>query len=161
MNTRAERTPKVTDDEIEQALIQAHGQPTKAAEILGVDYTTIWRRCRDNPRLEEVKQAYRGASFQKIDGFTVASVLAGVMNQPVTDENGEVVKDEDGKIMYKQIAIAPNLRLQHGNLLMNLYKGSEGIKDQVEISSDNSIDLTKLDLETLKKLEKAGTKDKE
>lgn len=161
MKQPIERAPqaKVTDAEIEQALIQANGQPTKAAEILDVNYITIWRRCNENPRLEEVKQAYRGRAFQNIDSLSVASVLMGVMRQPETDEEGTVLRDEDGAIIYREVAISPSQRLHHGNLLMNLYKGSEGIKDQLEISSD-SIDLEDASLETLKELEELYSKKK-
>lgn len=147
---------KVTDEQIERALIEASGQPTKAAEILGVDYVTVWRRCRENPRLLEVQKAYRGRTFQHINNLSASAVLAGYMNQPETLENGEVMKDEKGNIIYKQVAVPIHIRLNHGNLLMNLYKGDEGIKDQLEISSENAVDLSDVSDEVLTELAKAG-----
>lgn len=149
---------KVTDEEIREALIQANGQPTKAAEILDVSYVTVWTRCKENPELEKVKQAYRGRTFQSITSMSAAAILAGVIKQPETDDKGVVLRDDDGRIVYKEVPVSTTLRLQHGNLLMNMYKGDEGIKDQLEISNANEVDLSGLDSETLNKLVAAGIK---
>lgn len=150
---------KVTDEEIEQALIQANGQPTKCAEILDVDYTTIWRRIRDNPHLEDVKQAYRGRTFQHINSMSSIAVMSGVIKQPRSHpETGVVERDDEGKVIYDEIAVSINQRMHHGNLLMNMYKGDEGIKDQLELTTPNQVDMTKLDDDTLQKLALAGVK---
>ena len=151
---------KVTDEEIAEALRLCQGQPTKAAEMLEVDYVTIWMRCKKNPELEEVKIAYRAKTFQAVTNLTAVAVIAGVMKEPVTDDEGVVIRDENNQIVYREVKVPTSLRLNHGNLLANMYKGDDGIKDQLELSSENDIDLSALDEKTLNKLAAIGVKTK-
>lgn len=50
---------KLTLEQVEQALIQAHGQKTTAADLLGVAFTTIERYIADSPKAQETVRAMR------------------------------------------------------------------------------------------------------
>lgn len=50
---------KLKASEVEQALLQAHGQKTTAADILGVSFPTIERYIAENQRAQEIIRAMR------------------------------------------------------------------------------------------------------
>ena len=76
---------KYTDEELKQALIKANGQPTKAAEILGVTYASVYGRIRKNPELEIVQKAYRARTFNDVSNLVSAIAIIGVIREPLTD----------------------------------------------------------------------------
>ena len=91
---------KYTDAELREALIRSNGQPTKAAELLGVTYISVYGRIRKNHELLEVQKSARQKTFQDLSNFQITAVLAGVMKSPEFDKDGNVIKDESGKIQY-------------------------------------------------------------
>lgn len=138
MNTQK----KYTDKDIKKALIKTYGQPTKAAEILNADYSHIYRRIRQNPELLEVQKAYRARTFQDLANLTNAVALMGIIKEPVIDtETGEVLKDEDGKIIYIEKAVDYRTRLDMATRMMNMLKSEDGITEQIEITQKGSIDI--------------------
>ena len=50
---------KLTQEQVEQALLQAHGQKTTAADILGVAFTTIERYIEKNQKAQDIVRAMR------------------------------------------------------------------------------------------------------
>lgn len=143
-------TDTFTDAELAEALEKAHGQPTKAAEILGVKYVTVWRRIRDNPELAELKAAYRAKVFQDLHNLTTVMALAGVVREPRVDkETNEVIPNEflNRRVDYKT-------RQATALSLLNLFKGDEGIKDNLVVEQ-SPLDFSKLSDAALDELQNA------
>lgn len=126
-----------TDEELKEALIRCNGQPTKAAEMLGVTYIAVYFRVRRNPELLEVQKAYRARSFQAVSNLTLNTFLTGVMQEPEIDENGNIV---EGK--FKKIIVDHRTRLSLAPNLMQTFKSDEGIKEQIEIENKGSVDIS-------------------
>lgn len=127
---------KYTDEELKQALIQANGQPTKAAEILNVDYSGVYRRIRKNPELYEVQKAYRARAFQSVSNLALSTFLTGVIKEPLTDGEGNVINGEYKSVkvpLVNRLALIPNL--------MQTFKSDDGITEQVEITNKGSINI--------------------
>lgn len=127
---------QITDEEIKEALIKTNGQPTKAAEILDISYPHLYTRIRKNPDLYEVQKAYRARTFQTVTNFTLNAFLTGIIQEPETDEEGNVIEGSfvKRKMDYRtRIGLAPNL--------MGTFKSDEGIKEEVEITTKGSIDI--------------------
>ena len=134
------REKTFTDAKPEKALIEANGQPTKAAEILGVKYLTVWRRIKDNPTLQEVKVAHRAKTFNDLHNTATVLALAGIMKVPVTDdETGEVIP---GK--FKNIAVDVRTRQVMISQLLTLFKSDEGIIDTQNVNVKSDFDPSKL-----------------
>lgn len=127
---------KYTDEELKQALIKTNGQPTKAAEMLGVDYSGVYRRIRKNPELLEVQKAYRARTFQDLANLTNAVALMGIIKEPLINSNGEVEKDENGKIIYIEKNVDYRTRLDMATRMMNMFKSEDGITDKLDITSN-------------------------
>lgn len=139
------REKTFTDARLEKALIEANGQPTKAAEILGVKYLTVWRRIKDNPELQEIKKAQRGKTFNDLYNLSTILALAGIMKVPVTDkETGEVIPGQ-----FKNIAVDVRTRQNMIGQLLNLFKADEGIKNEIVVETKNTVDTSKLSDSTL------------
>ena len=132
---------KYTNEELKSALIEANGQPTKAAEILGVTYVSVYGRVRKNPELLEVQKAYRARTFNNVSNLTLTAFLTGVMKSPVVDEEGEIKKDEKGRIIYKDVYVDTRTRLSLAPNLMQIFKADEGIKEEIEITTKGSINI--------------------
>ena len=95
------REKQYSDAKLEKALIEANGQPTKAAEILGVTYMSVWKRIKEKPELQDVKKAHRAKTFNDLHNTAAILALAGIMKVPMSDEEtGEVIP---GK--FKNIAV--------------------------------------------------------
>lgn len=134
------REKTFTDAKLEKALIEANGQPTKAAEILGVKYLTVWRRIKDNPTLQEAKVAHRAKTFNDLHNTATVLALAGIMKVPVTDdETGEVIP---GK--FKNIAVDVRTRQVMISQLLTLFKSDEGIIDTQNVNVKSDFDPSKL-----------------
>lgn len=127
---------KYSDEELEYALVQCNGQPTKAAEMLGVDYVGVWRRIKKNPKLKEVQEANRSRTFNNISNVALTMLLTGIVTEPETDEEGNVI---EGKFIKRKVdyrtrtSLIPNL--------IATFKGADGIKDEIEISSKGSVNI--------------------
>lgn len=150
-----------SDDELREALIKTNGQPTKAADALGVTYTAVYLRVRQNPDMLEIQKAARQKTFHDLSNFQVAAVLAGIVKTPELDDDGDIVKGDDGKPKYREATVSTSLRMEHANRLMSMFKGADGIVDQVQVQTSTDLDLSKLTDEELDLLEKAITKDDE
>lgn len=134
------REKTFTDAKLEKALIEANGQPTKAADILGVKYLTVWRRIKDNPALQEVKVAHRAKTFNDLHNTATVLALAGIMKVPITDEEtGEVIP---GK--FKNVAVDVRTRQVMISQLLTLFKSDEGIVDTQNVNVKSDFDPSKL-----------------
>lgn len=135
---------KYTDAELKEALIRTNGQPTKAAEALGVTYQSVYGRIRSNPELLDVQKSARQKTFQDLSNFQVGAVLAGIVKSPEFDEDGNVKRDEDGKIIYTDSAVGVNARMEYASRLMTLFKSDEGIKEETDVNIKTALDTSKL-----------------
>ena len=129
-------TDTYTDEELKQALIKSNGQPTKAAEILGVDYSGVYRRIRKNPELLEVQKAYRARTFQDLANLTNAVALMGIIREPSIDKDGEIEKDENGKVIYIERNVDYRTRLDMASRMMNMLKSDDGITDKLDLTTN-------------------------
>lgn len=136
------RIEAYTDEEIKEALIKAEGQPVVASKILNADYSHIYRRIRKNPELLEIQKAYRARTFQNVSNLTLTTFLTGVMKSPAVDEEGEIIKDEKGRIIYKDVYVDTRTRLGLAPNLMQTFKSDEGIKEEIEITTKGSINIS-------------------
>ncbi|AQW96658.1 hypothetical protein DSC47_10010 [Elizabethkingia miricola] len=128
---------KYTDEELKQALIEANGQPTKAAELLGIDYSGLYRRIRKNPELFEVQNAYKAKTFNNVANVGLNALLTGIMNEPMEDEEGNII---EGKFVKRKVDYRTRLSLIPN--LMQTFKTADGIKEQIEVTTDGSINIS-------------------
>ena len=125
---------KYTDEELKQALIKANGQPTKAAEMLGVDYSGVYRRIRKNPELEMVQKAYRARTFNDVSNLVSVIAIMGVIREPLTDEEGTVIPNQ-----FREVPVDYRTRMTAMQTVLSTFKTDDGIKD--EVSVQGSIDI--------------------
>ena len=125
---------KYTDEELKQALIKANGQPTKAAEMLGVDYSGVYRRIRKNPELEMVQKAYRARTFNDVSNLVSVIAIMGVIREPLTDEDGTVIPNQ-----FREVPVDYRTRMTAMQTVLSTFKTDDGIKD--EVSVQGSIDI--------------------
>lgn len=125
---------KYTDEELKQALIKANGQPTKAAEMLGVDYSGVYRRIRKNPELEMVQKAYRARTFNDVSNLVSVIAIMGVIREPLTDEDGTVIPNK-----FREVPVDYKTRMTAMQTVLSTFKTDDGIKD--EVSVQGSIDI--------------------
>ena len=125
---------KYTDEELKQALIKANGQPTKAAEILGVTYPSVYGRIRKNPELEIVQKAYRARTFNDVSNLVSAIAIIGVIREPLTDEEGTVIPNQ-----FREVVVDQKTRMTAMQTVLSTFKTDEGIKE--EVSVQGSIDI--------------------
>lgn len=128
---------KYTDEELKRALIEANGQPTKAAELLGIDYSGLYRRIRKNPELFEVQNAYKAKTFNNVANVGLNALLTGIMNEPMEDEDGNII---EGKFVKRKVDYRTRLSLIPN--LMQTFKTADGIKEQIEVTTDGSINIS-------------------
>ena len=134
MKKKVGRKREITDEMIKKALIETSGQPVKASEMLGADYSYIYRRIRQNPELYEIQKAYRSRTFQTVANMSVNALIYGVMQEPETDEDGNII---DGK--FKKVKVPMVNRLSLIPTIMQTFKTDDGIKE--EVSVQGSIDI--------------------
>ena len=125
---------KYTDEELKQALIKANGQPTKAAEMLGVDYSGVYRRIRKNPELEMVQKAYRARTFNDVSNLVSVIAIMGVIREPLTDEDGTVIPNQ-----FREVPVDYRTRMTAMQTVLSTFKTDDGIKE--EVSVQGSIDI--------------------
>ena len=125
---------KYTDEELKQALIKANGQPTKAAEMLGVDYSGVYRRIRKNPELEMVQKAYRARTFNDVSNLVSVVAIMGVIREPLTDEEGTVIPNQ-----FREVPVDYRTRMTAMQTVLSTFKTDDGIKE--EVSVQGSIDI--------------------
>lgn len=125
---------KYTDEELKQALIKANGQPTKAAEILGVTYPSVYGRIRKNPELEIVQKAYRARTFNDVSNLVSVIAIMGVIREPLTDEEGTVIPNQ-----FREVPVDYKTRMTAMQTVLSTFKTDEGIKE--EVSVQGSIDI--------------------
>ena len=125
---------KYTDEELKQALIKANGQPTKAAEMLGVDYSGVYRRIRKNPELEIVQKAYRARTFNDVSNLVSVIAIMGVIREPLTDEEGTVIPNQ-----FREVPVDYRTRMTAMQTVLSTFKTDDGIRDEVAVQG--SIDI--------------------
>ncbi len=125
---------KYTDEELKQALIKANGQPTKAAEMLGVDYSGVYRRIRKNPELEMVQKAYRARTFNDVSNLVSVIAIMGVIREPLTDEDGTVIPNQ-----FREVPVDYRTRMTAMQTVLSTFKTDDGIREEVAVQG--SIDI--------------------
>lgn len=125
---------KYTDEELKQALIKANGQPTKAAEMLGVDYSGVYRRIRKNPELEIVQKAYRARTFNDVSNLVSVIAIMGVIREPLTDEEGTVIPNQ-----FREVPVDYKTRMTAMQTVLSTFKTDDGIREEVAVQG--SIDI--------------------
>ena len=125
---------KYTDEELKQALINANGQPTKAAEILGVTYPSVYGRIRKIPELEIVQKAYRARTFNDVSNLVSVIAIMGVIREPLTDEEGTVIPNQ-----FREVPVDYKTRMTAMQTVLSTFKTDDGIKE--EVSVQGSIDI--------------------
>ncbi|MDY3529158.1 hypothetical protein PG593_05145 [Riemerella anatipestifer] len=139
--------PTFTDEQIEELLIEHNGQPTKVATALDVSYVQVYRRIRQNPKLLEIQEAERARAYQILDNLSMQIALKGTIKEPVLDEEGNPTD------VFRDVLVDYKTRIQVIQNQQNLFKGSIGIKDQVEIThKSETIDYSKLSDDALKEI---------
>ena len=121
---------KYTDEELKQALIKANGQPTKAAEILGVTYPSVYGRIRKNPELEMVQKAYRARTFNDVSNLVSVVAIMGVIREPLTDEDGTVIPNK-----FREVPVDYRTRMTAMQTVLSTFKTDDGIIDKLDVTT--------------------------
>lgn len=161
MDSQGTNTPTFSDEQIEELLIKHNGQPTKVAADLEVSYVQVWRRIRANPKLYEVQQSNRQKTFQDISNFQVAAVLAGIIKSPELDDEGDIKRDSEGRVVYTDAVVGVNARMEYASRLMTLFKSDEGIKEESDLNIKTDLDTSKLSDSALEEIAAALKKNNE
>ena len=120
--------PTFTNEELKKALIKTGGKPVKAAEMLGVEYFTVWTRIRNNPELLEVQKSARAKKFNEYTDILDLVAKTGYIQRSVIDENGKVTAK------VELVPVDERTRIDTVNRLATMYKADEGIADEVNVN---------------------------
>ena len=145
---------KYTDEELKQALIQANGHPTKAAEILGVTYSSVYSRTRKKPELLEVQKAYRARVFNEVANTMTLIAMAGIIKEPLTDEDGTVIQ---GK--FREVTVDYKTRMQAMQSIMSTFRVEDGITDKLDLTTAGNPLSSNINIEIIDKREQVRTDD--
>ena len=145
---------KYTDEELKQALIKANGQPTKAAEILGVTYPSVYGRIRKNPELEIVQKAYRARTFNDVSNLVSVIAIMGVIREPLTDEDGTVIPNQ-----FREVPVDYKTRMTAMQTVLSTFKTDEGITDKLDLTTAGNPLSSNINIEIIDKREQVRTDD--
>lgn len=123
----------VTDEQIEEALINSSGQPAIAAKILNISYVQVYRRIRANKNLLDIQKAQRSKTFVELSQLTSFAIKTGFIQRSVLDEDGKITNDTQLE------EIDPRTRMDAAFKLMGMFKGDEDIADNVNVNLTGSI----------------------
>lgn len=124
------RTRILTIRKVKAALEVSSGMPTQAAKKIGVSYQAIWKFLKKNPELKEFQNAARAKLHEETENMIVFAIKTGYVQKSVLDENGIPTKE----IAYEEVDY--RTRLSQANFLMSQYKGSVGIKEEIDITTN-------------------------
>lgn len=134
----------LTKTKVKNALEKAGGMPVQASRLLKVDYSTLYRFMKKHPELEEIRESARSKLHEDLESLTTFAVKTGFIQKSALDENGKPTSET----IYEEVDV--RTRLQHANLLMNQYKGSVGIKEEIDVTTKgekvNSQSITVIEL---------------
>ena len=133
MSEQGHPNEKFTDKELEEALIEANGRPTKAATLLDVSYPTVYLRIRSNPKLKAVQSAYRARTHQDMADMAVRIAVYGLIKEPKIDDEGEIVYDDNGKVVMTEKKVDYGTRSNVILRLMDTYKFDDGVVEALNI----------------------------
>lgn len=122
---------KVSDREIEEALIINEGSPVRASRYLELDYSTVYLRIRKNPKLKAVQASYRARTHQDMVNTALKIAVHGLITEPVVDDDGNVIKGQ-----FKEKKVDYGTRTNVIMKLADMYKGEDGVIDNINIISD-------------------------
>lgn len=122
---------KASDKDIENALIACEGSPVKASRLLKMDYSSIYLRIRKNPKLKAVQASYRARTHQDMVNTALKIAVHGLITEPEVDDDGQVIK---GK--FKERKVDYGTRTNVIMKLAEMYKGEDGVIDNINIISD-------------------------
>lgn len=128
---------KITDKQIEQALIEASGHPTHAAKALNVSYPALFKRIRRNPDLANIQKATRSKTFIELTHLTEFAIKTGYMRKHVLDHNGNMTNET---IL---VEIDDRTRMDAAFKMMAMFKGDEDIVDTIKVVGNGTVDIDK------------------
>jgi|SRR5690606_37677010 len=121
---------KLSVRKVKNALIKSGGMPTHAAKLLKVDYSSVWEFMKKHPELNEVRDSARSKLHEDLESLTTFAIRTGYIQKSVLDENGKPTSET----VFEEVDA--RTRLQYAVEIMRQYKGSVGIKDQVDVTTD-------------------------
>ena len=128
---------KFTDKQLEQALINNQGQPTKASAELGVSYPAVYLRIRSNPKLKAVQASYKAQTSQTMVNLAHRIALQGLIKEPQVDDEGNVMFEDDGKTpIFRERKVDYGTRTNVILKLAEMFKGEDGTIDNLNITLD-------------------------
>lgn len=122
---------KVSDKEIEEALILCEGSPVKASRYLNMSYPAIYLRMRANPKLKATQASYRARIHQDMTNTALKIAVKGLITEPVVDDDGNVIPGE-----FRERRVDYGTRTNVIMKLADMYKGEDGVIDNINITSD-------------------------
>jgi hypothetical protein len=111
----------ISDKKIEQAIEKAGGQPTKAAEILGITYVHFWRITKDRTEMQDLMKSYRAKTFHELSTLSITAIKTGLLQKLVKNKDGTETVYED---------VDARTRLEMASRFMNMTKSDAGIVDK-------------------------------
>lgn len=122
-------TKKLTKLKTLKALELSNGMPTQTAKLLGVSYQAVYKYLKDNPELQEMKEIERAKLHEELESLTTFAIQNGYIQKSILDRNGKPTKE----FIFEEVDVRTRLNMAMN--LMNQYKGSVGIKEQIDITS--------------------------
>lgn len=120
---------KLTKTKVKNALEKAGGMPVHASKILNVEYPTLYRFMKKNPEMAEIREAARSKLHEDLESLTTFAIKTGYIAKAVLDEKGNPTKE----VFYEDVDT--RTRLSQANFLMNQYRASVGIKDEIDVTT--------------------------
>ncbi len=121
---------KLTVKKVKNALEQCGGMPTYAAKILGVTYCAVWAFMKKNPELNSIRESARAKLHEELESLIIFAIKSGWIQKPILDESGKPTSET----YFEEVDV--RTRMQYAAEIMRQYKGSIGIKDEIDITSD-------------------------
>lgn len=124
---------EINEDELKEALIECEGQPVATAKKLGVDYTTVYKRIRQSPELQQIQKSYRAKSHNELANNVVFAAKTGYIKRLKLDENGKLTNE------IELVPVDYKTQLECANKIIQLTKNDAGIVDRIEIQTEEKI----------------------
>lgn len=119
----------LTIRKVKNALEDASGMPTQAAKKLSVSYQALWLFMKKHPELKEYQESARAKLHEENENMIVFAIKTGYIQKSVIDKDGKPTSE----VIYEEVDY--RTRLSQANFLMNQYKGSVGIKNEIDLTT--------------------------
>lgn len=116
---------------VKDALLKSGGMPTVAAKLLGVAYPSLFLFIKKHPDLKDIQESARAKLHEELESLTTFAVKTGYIQKSKLDEDGKPTSETE----FEEVDV--RTRLSSASQLMGMYRASVGIKEEIDITSNN------------------------